>query len=94
MHPLGSTGGLRGQSLARAPLAPSTVSGAKVAWGRAGSPDGHMAVFCNAAAGMPVGVVPAVVLGVSSHPAWWAAYTTTRQNPAATAAAYTSAQLA
>jgi len=25
------------------------VSGAKVAWGRAGSPAGHMAVFCNAA---------------------------------------------
>jgi hypothetical protein len=27
------------------------VSGAKVAWGRAGSPAGHMAVFCNAARG-------------------------------------------
>jgi hypothetical protein len=40
---------LRGQGLARAPLAPPTVSGAKVAWGRAGSPAGHMAVFCNAA---------------------------------------------
>jgi hypothetical protein len=44
--------------------------------------------------GLPVGVVPAAVLGVSGHPAWWAAYITTTTNPVAAAAAYTSAQLA
>jgi len=41
--------------------------------------------------GLPTGVVPAAVLGVSGHPAWWAAYTSTSQNPAAAAAASTSA---
>jgi len=44
--------------------------------------------------GLPVGVVPAAVLGVSGHPAWWAAYTSTSQNPAAAAAVSTSAQQA
>jgi len=54
-----------------------------------------MAVFCKRVAGLPVGVVPAAVLGVSGHPPAWAAYTsTTSQNPAAAAAAYPSAQLA
>jgi hypothetical protein len=43
---------------------------------------------------LPAGVVPAAVLGVSGHPAWWAAYTSTSQNPAAATAASTSAQQA